>query len=601
MKTIKRGRGEILLERRPTKDFNLSNYGPCPYCLLWVAKALLKKHHKSCVGRDTGQNETIGTLVTHSDSISGRIQPIASERLIKETFSIMNKDEIGKVAQSDTFIIQLGNQWMEKNIGNKLKRGVYTSQIMRLCGRFLLNMRKLKPLKDHADLEKDAMWDYLKPMHFEYLVQAALLTCSPKLDKEENLSAPSNALKLGHDLKRMCNGKIGLAIIHDDKKSREQAADVLQLMQVYWVTRITKAVRVMLVARRDDVDKRLPDPEDIRDINRSLNAKIEALDLQHGRSNYRHVAQVLQAKLVLYNRRRSEELQAITLRDYSRRSRGVAGKLLVRNCTAFEKKLLENQEVMSIRGKHGRRVPVLIPKEVQPGLAYLTDTGVRTAAGIGESNPYLFASKKESIVWAYDSLNKAGEEASLKAPELITSTNLRKYMATMTQVLDLKSNEFEWVLNHLGHTMDVHKLHYRATSDILERTQNAKLLMLQYQGRIGEFQNQSLEEIQFEDVVQEDTEETDPDEGQVDTEEDSYLEEALDESQTFFSELEGKSRNPKASETGNNWSADEEEEIKALFKKFFDLKKRPTPADCLKAKKRSKRENGFIMKERRMY
>ena len=51
------------------------------------------------------------------------------------------------------------------------------------------------------------------------------------------------------------------------------------------------------------------------------------------------------------------------------------------------------------------------------------------------------------------------------------------------------------------------------------------------------------------DVVQEDTEVTDPDEGQVDTEEDSYLEEALDESQTFFSELEGKSRKPKASET----------------------------------------------------
>ncbi|KAH3817015.1 hypothetical protein DPMN_118541 [Dreissena polymorpha] len=81
------------------------------------------------------------------------------------------------------------------------------------------------------------------------------------------------------------------------------------------------------------------------------------------------------------------------------------------------------------------------------------------------------------------------------------------------------------------------------------------------------------------DVVEKDTEVTDPDEGK---------------SQTFFSELEEKFRNPKASETRKKWSADEEEEIKALFKKFFDLKKRPTPADCLKAKKRSKRENGFI-------
>ena len=29
------------------------------------------------------------------------------------------------------------------------------------------------------------------------------------------------------------------------------------------------------------------------------------------------------------------------------------------------------------------------------------------------------------------------------------------------QVLDLKENELQWVLNHLGHTLDVHKIHYR--------------------------------------------------------------------------------------------------------------------------------------------
>ena len=40
---------------------------------------------------------------------------------------------------------------------------------------------------------------------------------------------------------------------------------------------------------------------------------------------------------------------------------------------------------------------------------------------------------------------------------------------------------------------------FRAKSDILERTQVAKLLMLQDQGQISEFQNQSLEKIQFEE------------------------------------------------------------------------------------------------------
>ena len=35
MKTIKKGRGEILLERRPVTDFQLKNYGPCPNCFFW--------------------------------------------------------------------------------------------------------------------------------------------------------------------------------------------------------------------------------------------------------------------------------------------------------------------------------------------------------------------------------------------------------------------------------------------------------------------------------------------------------------------------------------------------------------------------------------
>lgn len=58
----------------------------------------------------------------------------------------------------------------------------------------------------------------------------------------------------------------------------------------------------------------------------------------------------------------------------------------------------------------------------------------------------------------------------------------------------------KWVTNHLGHTMDVHNLHYRCTSDILERTQVAKLLLLQDHGKIAEYQNKRLEDIQLEGI-----------------------------------------------------------------------------------------------------
>lgn len=65
------------------------------------------------------------------------------------------------------------------------------------------------------------------------------------------------------------------------------------------------------------------------------------------------------------------------------------------------------------------------------------------------------------------------------------------------QVLDLKPNQMQWVLDHLGHTLDVHKIHYRFTSNELERTQVAKILLLQDYGKVGSFVNKSLEDIQM--------------------------------------------------------------------------------------------------------
>lgn len=38
------------------------------------------------------------------------------------------------------------------------------------------------------------------------------------------------------------------------------------------------------------------------------------------------------------------------------------------------------------------------------------------------------------MIRAYDSLSKVASRANLNAPEQITSTKLRKYMATITQV-----------------------------------------------------------------------------------------------------------------------------------------------------------------------
>lgn len=127
MKTIKKERGELLLERRPVTDFQLTNYGPCPNSFFWYAKKLPKKHQKKCISK-SDVSQSIGDLTIRSECLSGQLRPIASKILVNEVFSKMILDEVSNVVKGDTLIIQLG-----KHVGNILKRGVYTSQIVRLA------------------------------------------------------------------------------------------------------------------------------------------------------------------------------------------------------------------------------------------------------------------------------------------------------------------------------------------------------------------------------------------------------------------------------------------------------------------------------------
>ena len=80
---------------------------------------------------------------------------------------------------------------------------------MRLCARLLLNLRELHPGRPQDEAH---LWNFLEPGMFESIAIATLETCSPAADDHEQLDAPSNAIKLGHDIRRLCYIKIGLSI-----------------------------------------------------------------------------------------------------------------------------------------------------------------------------------------------------------------------------------------------------------------------------------------------------------------------------------------------------------------------------------------------------
>ena len=64
----------------------------------------------------------------------------------------------------------------------------------------------------------------------------------------------------------------------------------------------------------------------------------------------------------------------------------------VKNClTALERKLLESLDMVEVRGKRGRKVPVLIPEDCRAAMVYLAQN--RQCGWISDENVYFFATQ----------------------------------------------------------------------------------------------------------------------------------------------------------------------------------------------------------------
>ena len=84
------------------------------------------------------------------------------------------------------------------------------------------------------------------------------------------------------------------------------------------------------------------------------------------------------------------------LADYQNRPRAHEHHMeaLVENLSALEKRLLDSQDIVRVRGKRGRPVPILIPHDIQHVLELITDAHVRAKVCLSES-PYVFANFSE--------------------------------------------------------------------------------------------------------------------------------------------------------------------------------------------------------------
>ena len=167
-----------------------------------------------------------------------------------------------------------------------------------------------------------------------------------------------------------------------------------------------------------------------------------------------------------------------------------------KSLTSFELTLCSTLQHVEIRGKRGRQVPLLITKEIEEAIKLLIH--LRGKVGVHPDNIYVFSVPSPGSLNAIrgpDALNKHVKLVELKQPEAICSTNLRKHIATLSQLLNLKETDLELLAGFMGRDIKIHREFYRLPENVLQLAKCGKLLMLMEKG-VGDFAGKTLDDVE---------------------------------------------------------------------------------------------------------
>ncbi|XP_026099805.1 uncharacterized protein LOC113070616 [Carassius auratus] len=197
---------------------------------------------------------------------------------------------------------------------------------------------------------------------------------------------------------------------------------------------------------------------------------------------------------MLFNRRREGEVSQMPLSAYISSNQSDAHPDISMALTDLENKLCQYFKRVEIRGKRGRKVPVLLTPSMQESISLLLEN--RNTCGIPNENPFLFARPYAMTFFrGSDCIREFAVACSAKNPQTLTSTKLRKQIGTLSEVLNLSNTELDQLADFLGHDIRVHRQFYRLPEGTLQLAKISKILLALEKGRLADFKGRNLNEI----------------------------------------------------------------------------------------------------------
>ena len=483
--------GEIIPRKRPAStSMGPETFIPCEYCKSMFVKKCLWKHRKTCPLKLESLADSADGHVQGRGCLLLPISPDASDELKRDILSAMQQDEVTAALRRDNLIMKFGSRLHFKH-SHLPHRWQYVRDRVRQMGRLLVEMRKTTTIK--------CLTDCLIPEQFGNVVKAVRSVCG--FNPETHLyRTPSLALKIGHSLKECCRTEINSCAVlgssADEMKGRFE--QFLHLCDGEWSHEVSSHALRSLSQRRFNKPTILPLAEDVRTLHDYLTTKgdtcLKSLSLEPTVAAWSELGQITLAQVVAFNRRRGGEAQRLLVSAYSSDAVQNVSEDVSSCLSRVELALCDRFRIIHVEGKRGRKVPVLLTTTMQSQISSLLE--MRSVMGVPEANKFVFA-RRGSLepIRSSDCLRKFSRECGARNPASLTSTRLRKHVATMSQMLCLREHELDLLAAYMGHDIKVHREFYRLPEETLQVAKVSKLLLAMERGELASLQGRNFDDV----------------------------------------------------------------------------------------------------------
>lgn len=560
-------------------DKSEENYVACQFCYGLYSRKLLWKHTRSC---PENKNQSSGSSLSNAQNSMLPKMDINSD-LRNKVFPRMRADKVSLRAKKDSLICAFGGRYL--NTHREQHHINVCSRKMRELSKVLIESVKLNSAIKN-------LYDLLHPMYFDTVVASVKIIAKYDAQNDIYLS-PTFGMNISRSLKDCCD----IAILHLVKRkynfhnvaAAEAEANITtfkRLLESSWMHEVSSQAARDLNTKTWNKTTIIPLAADLKLfrtylIEQGNTAEKKLKENSNDINNYILLMETVFCRLLLLNRKRVGELQRMKLISYTSADEKIEQSYeeFTDAITPSEKILLTKFKRIVIRGKRGRGVPVLFSKDIQDHMELLLRT---RSHFIKQNNLFLFgAAKSDQPIVGYKVIQKHAKLCGAKNPKALTSTKLRKHLATLSQIFNMSQNDIEQLATFMGHTLSVHSQNYRLPDDIFQTAKIAKLLLLMERGEAGKYKGMALEEI---DVNLE--EQIDMNEGDLeDIEQNDFLD-YIEESVTKEIKEEQSTSSVRAESIKFKkrelipWTSLQKKTVMSFFKDHIKHKKPPKRAEC---------------------